>query len=317
MTLLEALNHVLRSVGESHVDSINTNHKEHQTILATIIAQNSRRQERGWWFNKYVADLPNSTLPTGTVFARPLNRGLDYYPQSGVLYNRRTGAPVSGAIPQVELQRLVAFEALPQEFADYVVTAAALAYASDYDADETHLAALQTQLQDAEVLVHRLHIRYYETELVSKRLQGRGWWFNTSRRLLSLQDAQGIIVPPSYLFVKPLQRSWDYFPRNGRLVDRATGEYVKHPVDCEVREYISNFEELPPSFQDYVTAVAELERAQDFLPSSSSIPRLRVNMEEHRRNVQQDHIKYAAVNLFATPSMGSSLSRSWGYRYKV
>ena len=316
MTLLEALNHVLRSVGESPVNSIATNHPEHEAILAEINSQNTRRQSRGWWFNKYVATVNASILPVGTVWARPLNRSLDYYANNGVLMNRRTGTPALGIVPEVEIQRLVDFTTLPQEFAEYVVAAASLAYATNFDADELHLGAIQAQLQDATTLVHRLHIRYYEIELVSRRLQGRGWWFNTYIRTLSQMDAGGLVVAPEVLFARPVRRDWDYFPRDGRLIDRATGLPVQHAVECEVREYIADFNALPQSFQDYVAAQAELDRAQDFLPESSSIQRLTQEMERHRQNAQQDHIKYARVNLFGTPYVANALSRAWGYRYR-
>lgn len=316
MTLLEALNAVLRSVGESPVQNITTNHPEQRAILAELENQNKRRQSRGWWFNQYIADLPSATLPVGTVAVRPENLSLDYYVQNGQMYNRRTGSPVTGATPDVEVQRLVDFIDLPAEFADYVVVATSLAYGTNFDEDELHLQALQAQLQDAEVLVHRMHIRHYVLHRVNKRLQGRGWWFNTFIRHLSTVDAQGLVIPKSYLFVRPTRRDLDYFPRNGRMIDRHTGLTVTHAIDAEVREFIDDYSELPQSFQDYVAAVAELERAQDFLPSSSSIQRLEDNMERARQNAQQDHIKYARVNLFATPSTGSSISRAWGYRYR-
>lgn len=315
MTLLEALNMVLQSVGESPVSTINSNHPEAKIILAEIENQNKSRQARGWWFNKAMTDLTSNVLPVGTTWARPEKRSLDYYPMQGKLHDRRTGQPVPGAIPRVELQRLVPFTDLPEEFALYVTTAAGVAYASTYDADEIHLQALTLRLQDQEVQVHRLHIRYYETAVVSRRLQGRGWWFNTGHRLLSTIDSQGLVVPDGILFAKPTQRGLDYFPASGYMVDRDTGLPVKHAVQCEVRFFVEDFDALPPSFQDYVVTLAELERAQDFLPSSSSIPRLQADMELARRNAQQDHIKYAAVNLFGINSVATPLSKAWGSRY--
>jgi len=311
MTELEALNQVLRSVGESPVATIDSNHPEAKAILAVLKTENSRRQARGWWFNKYVTNHPGGALPAGTVFARPLTRSLDYFARGTELRDAATGNVVLTAVPDLEIQTTVAFTSLPEEFAIYVTAAAAVAYAIEFDADEVHLAAARMQLEASEVIVHRLHIRYYEIGKSSKRLQARGWWFNKSRRTITGT------VPDNYLFAKPVLRQLDYFPRNGQLIDRATGSVVSEAVLCDVVEFISNYDELPQVFQDYVAAVAELERAQDFLPSSSSIPRLQSNMELARVNANNEHTKYAAVNLFGTASSGGSLQRAWGFRYRV
>lgn len=317
MQLLEAVNKVLRSVGESPVSSVTTNHPEVVSILDAIKQANERRQRRGWWFNLHLATLINPpALPAGTIFARPLNRSEDTYPKGGVLYSRKTGAPYAGDPGELEIQKLVDFTELPEEFAEFVVIAASLDYAIAYDADELHIKALQSELEDSRVQVHRLHIRYYEIHKASLRLQGRGWWFNKFFMDLGT-DAGGTVVPENVLFAKPVHRHLDYFPRNGRMIDREDGGVVQHSVRCEVRVFVDEFNELPPSFQDYVEAVAELERAQDYLPESSSIRRLEVNMELARRNAQQDHIKYSAVNLFTISSVGVPINRAWGNRYRA
>lgn len=316
MTLLEAINIVLKSVSESPITVLNSNHPEQKLILDEINLQSARRQRRGWWFNTHLTSLPSATLPADTVYARPLNRSLDYYPFNGELHDRKTGLPVTGPVPDIEIQREIAFEQLPEEFADYVAVCAALAYGSTYDADELHLKALSGQQQDAEVIIHRLHIRYYAIPAMSKRLQGRGWWFNTYRGYLDDLDATGLKVPSNILYARPVRRDLDYFPRGGYLIDRRTREPVGMAVECELREFVEDYDNLPQSFQDYVSAVAELERAQDYLPSSSSIPRLQAVMEQARQNVTQDHIKYAKVNLFGTASTGRSIVRAQGWRYR-
>lgn len=314
MQLLEAVNEVLRSVGESPVQTLNSNHPEVVAIQATIQAQNLRRQKRGWWFNVHVETLTSSALPADTRYARPLNRSLDYYPRGGNLYDRKTGQPVTTFPVEVEIQQELAFDDLPDEFADYVVAAACMAYAADYDADQAHLEALGTKVREAEISVHRMHIRYYMIGQVSKRLQGRGWWFNKVRTTIT--PGSGGALPKNILFAKPTLLMLDYIVLGNRLIDRNTRQPISGPVECEVRYFIEDFNELPDSFRAYVEALAELERAQDFLPESSSIPRLQAVMEQARRNAQQDHIKYAGVNLFGIPSVGVPIARHWGMRYR-
>ena len=214
----------------------------------------------------------------------------------------------------VELQTLVAFEDLPDEFAEYVATAAAVDYSSDYDADELHLQALAQDLQDTQTQVHRLHIRYYETAKVSRMLQGRGWWFNTAVATLT-SDATGVVVPPNVLFARPLCGT-EAFPSLGYMIDRETRQPVQGSLRCEVRYFIEDYDALPQSFQDYVAIFAEMSRTQDFLPESSSMKRLEAEMQGARTLVQQDHIKYSQVNLFSMPSVGIPLSKAWGSRYR-
>lgn len=316
MTDLEAVNQVLASVGESPVNTTATAHPEVVAIMAVLKSENIRRQARGWWFNKYVTNHPGGALPAGTSYARPLKRSLSYFARGTELRDAKTGLVVSGAVPELEIQTVVPFSSLPDEFANYVTAAAAVSYAIEFDADEVHLAAARLQLEAAEVMVHRLHIRYYEIDKASKRLQARGWWFNKSRKTLT-PTLGVVLVPDSYLFVKPVMKSLDYFPKDGQLIDRNTSLPVTSSVLCDVVEYVEDYDSLPQVFQDYVSAVAELERAQDFLPSSSSIPRLQSNMELARVNANNEHVKYAAVNLFGTASTGTSINRAWGSRYRV
>lgn len=315
MNMLEAVNKVLRSIGESPVKTVVTSHPEVLGIIDTINQANVRRQERGWWFNQFRTTLAAPpTLPVGTVVARPVNRGLNVFAKGLTLMDRKTGQPFVGDPGEIDIQTLVPFDELPTEFAEFVVTDASVQYGIAYDADELHIKALQLSLEDARVAIHRLHIRYYEIDKANRRLQGRGWWFNQYRGFLPT-DATGVVVGEDILYAKPLQRSLDWFPVKGRLIDRNTREVVKDSVEMDIRVLVP-YDELPESFQAYVDASAEYERAQDYLPESSSIPRLQVEMQLAHRNAQQDHIKYEAVNLFSIPSTAGPIAKAWGSRYR-
>lgn len=314
MQLLDALNEVLATVGESPVDSIVTDHPEHEAIMAAINKQLTLRQRRGWWFNTHETVVIGGDV-SAYSFARPLARNKDYYIRNGKYHDRKTGQPVTEDTPS-DVQEDVPFVELPEEFAQYVTVCACLQYGSDYDADELKLKALSGQQQDLEVIVHRMQIRYFGIARANKALQGRGWWFNTGTAYFSDVVAGKLEVPANVLYAKPRHRYLDGFIRGKYLVDRKTQLPFNIAVDCEVRWFIEDFDDLPPSFQDYVVAQAELERAQDWLPSSSSIPNLQAKAEQARRNCQQDHIKYAGVNLFGIDSMASKINRSYGSRYR-
>ena len=178
MTLIEAVNLCLRSTGESNIAALDSNHPQISVILAEIDTVSQRIQRRGWWFNTALRVLtPVTTGPfAGQIdvsdydLVVPTRRALDYFPLGGWLVDRRTGEPVRDTSVQAWTRQVyptneVTWNSLPDSFTDYVATAAALSYASNYDADELQLQKLQVALAQAQALANADHTRYSRVNL--------------------------------------------------------------------------------------------------------------------------------------------------------
>lgn len=94
-------------------------------------------------------------------------------------------------------------------------------------------------------------------EQINRFVQAQGWWFNTFVVTLT-RDANGfIVIPENYLQVDPVDPTIDAVPSNGKLYDRTKKTYV-FDRDVEVEAVVLlDFEELPPTAQEYITVKAE------------------------------------------------------------
>jgi len=178
MTLIEAVNLCLRSTGESNIATLDSNHPQISVILSEIDTVSQRIQRRGWWFNTALRVLtPVTTGPfKGQIdvsdydLVVPVGRALDYFPLGDWLVDRRTGEPVRDTAVQAWTRKVYptnesTWNSLPDSFTDYVATAAALSYASNYDADELQLQKLQVALSQAQARANADHIRYSRVNL--------------------------------------------------------------------------------------------------------------------------------------------------------
>lgn len=185
MTLLEAVNLCLRSIGESGVLTYATSHPKFANILAEIDTQSKREQAKQWWFNTgirtltsdvaspYYIHLPDGTTPAGVpkyVAFKPAYAYQNYYPQGGILVNGDDGTTVAGtasAALSVKGQARWEYQTtdadwlnLPGTFTDMVANKAALSFASNYDADPLQMNKLRAQLSDSLIAVKADDIRY-------------------------------------------------------------------------------------------------------------------------------------------------------------
>lgn len=319
MTRLEAINTLLRSLGETGVTSLSTSHPRYQTLNAELDRATRRTQHRGWWFNKFdTAVNASTTVPANYVYARPKDSELPYVLREGRLWDPRTGSNVPSGSILCEVQTELAFESLPAEFQEYVVSTAALALAGSYDADELRLQSLTADFQSARSQVQRQHIRYYVLEKVSRRLQNtKFWWFNSYITDLPAPDnSTAPALPANLLFAQNLLRGvGEMYVRDGALWDRKLNAPVLGPVArVEVRVYVP-FELLPPVFQDYVQVAAELDVARDFeLPEAEQV-NLAEKQEKLRIAVNTEHIRYSRHNLYRSGPTGLALALAYGPRY--
>lgn len=175
MTLLEAINRILVSTGESEITVVDGTHPLQAVAISTIDKVSNRKQARGWWFNSRVLTLEPSVDVGPTLnklvvdpkytYVRPVQRELPYIAQGGFIFDTETNEDVEGFSLEVEAIERITFTSLPETFADWVATAAALSFATTYDADPLKLQTLNAELASANAALNMEHTRMSRTNL--------------------------------------------------------------------------------------------------------------------------------------------------------
>lgn len=194
MTLLEAINRLLVSTGESEIDAVDATHPLQAVCLSTINKISNRKQARGWWFNTRVLTLEPSVdvgptlgkLVVDPIYTevQPTQRNLPYIAQGGFLFDTSTNADVEDESVEIRAIERITFEDLPESFADAVACAAALSFATTYDADPTKLQTLNAERNAAEAILNMEHTRMSRVNLFASgstaralaRARGYRYW---------------------------------------------------------------------------------------------------------------------------------------------
>lgn len=198
MQLLQAVNTVLRSTGESPVAAVNSSHPQIATILDFITNASEVLQSRPWWFNTFERDYAVSgsgeyPVPPDVTYLAPKYPSQGYVLLNGYLCDSRTGLrvtadPVTGTPIQtkvrVYIDPVTNFTQFPSTFAQYLAAVAALEYAADYDADQMQLTKLATRVKATKTMVEADNIRlaklnFFETGTVGMALArnfGSRYW---------------------------------------------------------------------------------------------------------------------------------------------
>lgn len=163
-----------------------------------------------------------------------------------------------------------------------------------------------------------------EIDTVSKRMQRRGWWFNTAVRTLEPETTgpnTGKVDTSDYDKVVPVMRSQDYYPQAGFLVNGKDGSFVDHAVEAQVRwiypTTANDWLNMPDAFTDYVAAEAALSFASNYDSDELQLRKLGVALAAARATANADHTRYSRVNLFTSGSTGAALSTIRNRRYRI
>lgn len=155
-TTLDAVNHVLRALGEPPLNSLDTQYPTLDLILPALEQNRIDLLTEGWWFNV----LERSTLspdPSGVVFV-PADT-LDFYPDdpayvfAGTYISLKDGETNIGR--SVRGRRIVdrEFDRLPQAARTYIANAAIMdVYISDVGVDTIAQAASEQAHESYQVL---------------------------------------------------------------------------------------------------------------------------------------------------------------------
>lgn len=175
MILLEAINRILPTLGESVVTSIDSRNPTVKIIQNAIHAQTKDMQLREWWFNSFDVDLYPDTngeiqLPANLLAWIPYDNG--GIQRGNRLLNPDTlnfvwpiGKPVRG-----QIRVLVDFEDLPESAATYVLYEACVkAYVDDIGLEQT-VSIWQQKSAQARIMLEAEHLRNRKyTTLKSRR----------------------------------------------------------------------------------------------------------------------------------------------------
>lgn len=159
-------------------------------------------------------------------------------------------------------------------------------------------------------------------DTVSKRVQRKGWWFNTGTRDLvpdTTGPNAGKVDTSDYDRVESIYRYQNFYPVNGILIDGNTGNPVGVGVRASVRWIVPTTENdwlnMPEAFLDYVATSAALDYASNYDADQLQLQKLITQQRAALTAVNADDIRYKNVNLFQSGSAGIAIQRAWGSRY--
>jgi hypothetical protein len=163
MLILDVVNEMLATMGESRLRASDVPHHHKVDCLATLDRINKAVQARGYWFNRDVATLEPITLPGPSLgrIALPVDviaierdrrrcTPFGLSTRGPFLYNNAENTHVFTQPVPVILVRLIPFESLPETAAAYIASKAVLEFQSNYDGDTQKSRELLARIEGAE-----------------------------------------------------------------------------------------------------------------------------------------------------------------------
>lgn len=171
---------------------------------------------------------------------------------------------------------------------------------------------------DADYAEHHL----YESALriltsTNRRIQAKGWWFNTQAVTLTPVSDAIAIDPDVYLSVTIKDLYQDrYAVRNEGLYDLTNDTAtITSELEAVVRVLVP-FEDVPETAAEYIKEAAALRFVQTYDGDRSKLNEVKENAAISYAIMNADHIRNSKVNLFQTLSLGPVLATAWYGRYR-
>lgn len=175
MTLLDAINTCLSTLGEARVTSTTVRHPTVDLIRSTIAMKKTELLERGWWFNiAQVTMYPSPTLemeyPVDALSILGYG-GEKYVPRGGMLFDLDNNTRFFIEPKSMQITYEVDFEDLPECAANVVMQRANRAvYSGDLGMDAT----VQNMQYNEQVNLATLETMHMRNQRHSTRKR-RGW----------------------------------------------------------------------------------------------------------------------------------------------
>lgn len=163
MTLLDAINTCLSTLGEARVTSTTVRHPTVDLIRSTINMKKTELLERGWWFNTAQATMYPSLsgemeYPVDALSILGYN-GEMYVPRDGMLFDLDNNTKYFTESKSMQITYNVDFEDLPECAANVVMQRANRAvYSGDLGMDNTVVNMQDNELANLATL-ETMHMR--------------------------------------------------------------------------------------------------------------------------------------------------------------
>jgi hypothetical protein len=168
-TTLDVVNACLKTMGETPLNAVDTDHPYVQAALNVLQDSNKLEQEVGWWFN---SDFPTLQPDGNTGFvyvpADALNvelapENVQLVQRGNRLYDTYNNTYVIGREVLTRVIREIPFEDLPENVKLMVSLRTQLDFQSSYDADDAKYQKIYASYGQAYNRVRRMHIRNMKT----------------------------------------------------------------------------------------------------------------------------------------------------------
>ena len=164
-----------------------------------------------------------------------------------------------------------------------------------------------------ETPVQTLEQAYIQKELaestldrVSRDIQSEGWWFNEDEDVVATKDVNDQVVLPSDTLKVFCRQD------NGNLVQRGLSIYDRENRTFVITDEVKidliiqlDWDTLPHSAREHITAVAAFEFYKDFYGAESRNDALERSIVTSRTNLQKDNMEARDTNMFSGSHMNN------------
>lgn len=170
-TTLDVVNACLKTMGETPLNAVDTDHPYVQAALNVLADANKLEQEVGWWFN---SDYPTLVPDPHTKFVYIPSDALNVELGTGFTQLVQRGNRLwdtwnnTFEIEQSVLTRIIReipFEDLPENVKQMVSLRTQLDFQASYDADDAKYQKIYAAYGQAYSRVRRMHIRNMKTNM--------------------------------------------------------------------------------------------------------------------------------------------------------
>lgn len=171
---LDAVNGILRVIGELRVNSLDDPHPALADIITALDDEVTKLNADQWWFNVEYPTLQPQVgnkqiiVPGDVLAVDTLDKSPRVAIRGGRLYNLDTSTREFDRPVKVRVHRRVAFDDLPYTARYYVAATAKLHFQSEMDGDGAETRKLQSDRAEAYTKMNAEHIRAVRANMLHR-----------------------------------------------------------------------------------------------------------------------------------------------------